>query len=202
MNVRLFGYCRVSSCRQNLDRQIIAMRQFGVPDENLVVEMMTGKNFQRPAYQDMVAKLKHGDVLVLNSLDRLGRDYSSVVDAWRYITNEIGADIVILDMELLDTRKKGRDFTASFVADLVLQILSYVAETELRTLHARQEAGIAAAKARGVKFGKAPMSRPKMFHELCEQWKRGEISSREAGRKLGVSHTTFMTWIREESTEE
>ena len=178
------------------------MRQFGVPEENLVVEMMTGKSFQRPAYQAMVAKLKHGDVLVLNSLDRLGRDYFSVVDAWRHITNEIGADIVILDMELFDTRKKGRDFTASFVADLVLQILSYVAENELRTLHARQEAGIAAAKVRGVKFGRPPKERPKMFYELCGQWKRGDITSREAGRELGVSHTTFMAWVREETTEE
>jgi DNA invertase Pin-like site-specific DNA recombinase len=198
MNVRLKGYARCSTKEQNPERQIIALREFGVPDECIVVEMLSGKNFNRPAYQEMVNKLKPGDVLVINSLDRLGRDYVSVVDEWRNITKKIKADIVVLDMPLLDTRKKDRDLTASFVADLVLQILSYVSECERLLNRDRQSAGIAAAKARGVKFGKHPKERTGLFDGLRDRWRQGEITSRKAGCLLGISHTTFLSWVNED----
>jgi DNA invertase Pin-like site-specific DNA recombinase len=197
MDSQQFGYVRCSTKEQCPDRQIIAMREFGVSDAGIVVEMLSGKNFHRPKYQDLVKRLNHGDTLVINSLDRLGRDYDAVIDEWRYITKERGADIVVLDMPLLDTRKKDRDLTTTFVADLVLQILSYVSEKEKELNLQRQSAGIAAAKARGVKFGQEPMERPPQLDELRKKWETGEISSREAGSLLGISHTTFLAWIRE-----
>jgi len=198
MNTRLFGYVRVSTREQNASRQVIAMREFGIPETSIVVEMMSGKNFHRPAYRKLIKQLQPGDVLVLNSLDRLGREYDALIDEWRYITKEVGADIVVLDMPLLDTRKKDRDLTASFVADLVLQILSYVSEKERELNRQRQAAGIAAAKARGVKFGQRPLERPPLFDKLRERWRRGGVTSREAGRLLGVSHTTFLAWVKGE----
>lgn len=197
MSVQLYGYVRVSTREQNEDRQVIAMREFGIPVENIIVEMMSGKNFQRPVYQKMVNRLKPDDVLVIDSLDRLGRDRDAVVDEWRRITKEQGADIVVLDMlPLLDTRKKDCDITASFVADLVLQILGYVSEKERDLNRQRQSAGIAAAKQRGVKFGNKPKERPSNFPEVKEQYELGKITSREAGRKLSVSHPTFLKWIK------
>jgi DNA invertase Pin-like site-specific DNA recombinase len=197
MNVQLIGYARCSTKEQNPDRQIIALKQFGVPEEAIVVELMSGKNFQRPAYQKMVSSLKPRTVLVIDSLDRLGRDRDAVVEEWRRITKEQGADIVVLDMlPLLDTRTKDRDLTASFVADLVLQILSYVSEKERLLNRERQSAGIVAAKAKGVKFGGKPKERPAIFFELKMQYELGEITSRQAGERLGVSHTTFLKWIK------
>jgi len=198
MNVQLIGYCRVSTRDQNEHRQVIAMREFGVPEENILVEKMSGKDFNRPVYQDMVARFNPGDVLVISSLDRLGRDYDAVIDEWRHLTKEKEVAIVVLNMPLLDTRQKDRDLTASFVADIVLQILSYVSETERLMNKERQSAGIAAAKARGVKFGQEPMERPALLDDLLAKWKREEITSREAGRLLGVSHTTFLNWVHED----
>jgi DNA invertase Pin-like site-specific DNA recombinase len=197
MNVQLNGYCRVSARDQNEQRQIIAMREFGVPEENIFVEKLSGKDFNRPVYQEVVARLNPGDVLVISSLDRLGREYDAVINEWRHLTKERKAAVVVLDMPLLDTRTKDRDLTASFVADLVLQILSYVAEKERLLNKQRQAEGIAAAIADGVKFGQEPMERPALFEETCEQWKSGNISSRDAGRLLGVSHTTFLRWVRD-----
>lgn len=198
MNVRLIGYARCSTKEQCPDRQIIALRKFGVTEQDIVIEMLSGKDFKRPAYQKMVKRLNPGDVVVIDSLDRLGRDRDAVVEEWRRITKERSANIVVLDMlPLLDTRTKDRDLTSSFVADLVLQILSYVSEKERLLNHERQQAGIAAAKARGVKFGNQPQERPALLSELQEKWECGEISSREAGRQLGVSHTTFLKWIRD-----
>lgn len=197
MNVRQVGYCRVSSRDQNEQRQVIAMREFGISEENILVEKMSGKDFNRPVYKSMVAKLKPGDVLVISSLDRLGRDYDAVIEEWRYLTKKLNIDIVVLNMPLLDMRRKDRDLTASFVADLVLQILSYVSETERLMNRERQSAGIAAAKARGVKFGNKPKKRPELLVELHEMWKQGEITSREAGRLLSVSHTTFLNWTKD-----
>jgi DNA invertase Pin-like site-specific DNA recombinase len=199
MNVRLIGYARCSTKEQCLDRQIIALRKFGVAEKDIVIETLSGKNFERPAYQKMIKRLKPGDVLVIDALDRLGRDRDALVDAWKHITKNKGADIVVLDMlPLLDTRQKDhRDITASFVADLVLQVLSYVSEKERLLNRERQKAGIAAAKARGVKFGNQPQERPTLLGELYEKWQRGEIFSREAGRLLGVSHVTFLKWIKD-----
>ena len=198
MNVQLIGYVRCSTKEQNPDRQIIAMREFGVPTTAIVVEMMSGKNFQRPMYQDLISKLNPGDILVIGSLDRLGRNYDAIIEEWRFITKELGADIVVLDMPLLDTRKKDRDLTASFVADLVLQILSYVSEKERELNRERQAAGIAAAKQRGVKFGRKPIAIPAEFETVCTLWESGEISASEAARRLGVSRPTFMTWAEKD----
>jgi len=197
MNVQLYGYCRVSSRDQNEERQVIAMREFGIPEEYILIEKMSGKDFNRPVYKSLVKKLKAGDVLVVKSLDRLGRDYDEMIDQWRYITKELDAHIVIIDFPLLDTRQKGHDLTTSFVADLILQTLSYVAEQERVFIRQRQAEGILAAKERGVKFGNQPLERPAMLGELRVQWECGEISSREAGRLLGVSHTTFLAWVKE-----
>jgi len=196
MDVRLRGYVRCSTREQCPDRQILALRGFGVPEEAIVMEMKSGKNFERPEYQKLVKNLKPGDVLVIDSLDRLGRDRDALVDEWRRITKEKGADMVVLDMlPLLDTRQKEHDLTASFVADLVLQILSYVSEKERLLNRERSAAGIVAAKQRGVKFGRKPMELPANFEEVREAWEREEISTSEAARRLGVSRPTFKRWI-------
>jgi len=157
--------------------------------------MMSGKNFERPAYQDMVENLKPGDAVVIDSLDRLGRDRNGLVEAWGRITKEKGADMVVLDMlPLLDTRQKERDLTASFVADLVLQILSYVSEKERLLNRERSAAGVAAARERGIVFGRKPIERPVEFEEIRELWQRGEISASKAARRLSISRPTFMAW--------
>jgi len=167
-----------------------------VAEENIVIEMKSGKNFERPAYQRLVNSLKPGDALVVDSLDRLGRDRDALVEEWRRITKEKGADMVVLDMlPLLDTRKKDHDLTASFVADLVLQILSYVSEKERLLNRERSAAGIAAAKQRGVIFGRKPKQLPNNFEVVRESWEREEITASEAARKLGISRPTFMRWV-------
>jgi len=194
---QIFGYCRVSTRDQNEGRQIIAMREFGIPESNILVEKMSGKDFNRPVYQNLIDRLKPGDVFVVKSIDRLGRDYDEIIEQWRAITKIKDAAIVVIDMPLLDTRKKERDLTTAFISDLVLQILSYVAETERKFNRQRQAEGIAVAKANGVIFGNRPKERPASFKKLREQWQLGEISSREAGRLLGISHTTFLTWSKE-----
>jgi len=196
MNVQLIGYVRCSTKEQNPERQIIALQKFGVPKEAIVVEMMSGKNFERPVYQKMVSKLKPGHALVIDSLDRLGRDRNAVIDEWRHITKVRGADIVVLDMlPLLDTRKKEQDITASFVADLVLQVLCYVCEKERHLNRERQAAGIAVAKAKGVKFGRTPIKIPKIFNDIYNQWSEGTLTATEAAKRLKISRPTFMTWV-------
>jgi len=195
---RMYGYVRVSTRDQNEDRQVFAMRGFGVPDDGIVVEKMSGKDFNRPAYQRLLKKLRPGDIFVVKSIDRLGRDYDEIIEQWRFITKEREAAIVVIDMPLLDTRQKDRDLTASFIADIVLQILSYVAQQEREFILQRQAEGIAAARARGVKLGRPPTERPELLGSLRELWMRGEITSRAAGRQLGVSHVTFLTWITQQ----
>jgi len=194
-DAKMYGYVRCSTKEQNEERQVLAMQEFGVPDKGIVVEKMSGKDFNRPSYQALIKKLRPGDIFVIKSIDRLGRDYAEIIEQWRFITREREAAIVVIDMPLLDTRQKHRDLTASFIADIVLQILSYVAETERDFNRQRQAEGIAAAKAKGVKFGKQPKKRPALLDDLRLQWLCGKISSREAGRRLGISHTTFLTWI-------
>ena len=197
MKIQQYGYVRVSTKDQNEDRQIIAMKTFGIPKANIFIEKLSGKDFNRPVYKNMLDNLSPGDAVVIKSLDRLGRDYNEVIDQWRHITRDLGADIVVIDMPLLDTRKKDRDLTTSFVADIVLQILSYVAETERQFNKQRQAEGIAAAKARGIKFGSQPLPRPKNLAQIRTQWQSGQISSRTAGHLLGISHTTFLNWVKE-----
>ena len=190
-----YGYARVSCADQNSDRQLVALRDFGVHEGNILLDKISGKNFERPAYRRLLKKLKPGDTLVIKSIDRLGRDYGEILEQWRVITKERCAFIVVLDMPLLDTRQKERDLTGTFIADLVLQILSYVAQSEREAIRQRQAEGIAAAKARGVTFGRPPMERPELFTEVRKAWKRREISAREAARRLGITHKTFLAWV-------
>lgn len=192
----LYGYVRVSSSDQNIDRQMIAMREQGVEDINIFVDKQSGKDFDRPAYRAMLRRLKSGDVLILKSIDRLGRNYDDILEQWRYITKEKQADIAVLDMPLLDTRS-GKDLLGTLIADIVLQLLSYVAQTEREFIRQRQAEGIAAAKARGVKFGRAPLVRPPEFEELKAIFLNGEISARKAAAAIGVTHKTFAKWVKE-----
>jgi len=191
---QIYGYVRVSTREQNEVRQLVAVREFGVTDGNIFIDKKSGKDFQRQAYQRLIKKLKPGDTLVIKSVDRLGRDYSEILEHWRIITKEKHAAIVVLDIPLLDTRQKERDLTGTFIAELVLQILSYVAQQEREFILQRQAEGIAAAKARGIKFGRPQMERPAKFHEVLKVWEHREISAREAGRRLGVHFKTFQAW--------
>lgn len=191
-----YGYVRVSTKEQNEDRQLIAMRTYGVAEKNIVVEKESGKDFQRPRYRQLLKKLKQGDILVVKSIDRLGRNYEEILEQWRIITKEKGVSIVVLDMPLLDTRQ-GRDLTGTLISDIVLQLLSYVAQTERENTRQRQMEGIAAAKARGVRFGNPPLRMPEGFEALKKQWQAGKISSREAGKKLGISYQTFLRRAKE-----
>ena len=191
---QIYGYIRVSTREQHEDRQLIAMKDFGVSESNIYLDKQSGKDFHRQAYRKLLKKLKPDDTLIIKSIDRLGRNYSEILEQWRIITKEKQTAIVVLDIPLLDTRQKERDLTGTFIADLVLQILSYVAQTEREFIKQRQAEGIEAAKIRGVKFGRPPMERPVIFHEVLEAWERREISAREAGRRLGINYKTFQDW--------
>jgi DNA invertase Pin-like site-specific DNA recombinase len=173
------------------------MREFGIGEGNIFLDKQSGKDFQRTAYRKLLAKLKPDDTLVMKSIDRLGRDYGEILEQWRVITKEKQAAIVILDIPLLDTRQKERDLTGTFIADLVLQILSYVAQQEREFIRQRQAEGISAAKLQGVRFGRPALKRPRNFKKVLESWEHGEISAREAGRRLGVNHETFKAWAGE-----
>ena len=195
----IYGYVRVSSREQNVDRQLIAMQQFGVPDNHVYTDKVSGKNFDRPGYRRLLRKLKAADTLVIKSIDRLGRNYEEILEQWRLLTKEKTVAIVVLDMPLLDTRQ-GRDLTGTLIADIVLQLLSYVAQTEREFIRQRQAEGIAAAKARGVHFGRQPMKRPVEFETVWQRWKTGELSARSAASELGITHQTFLKWSREVSS--
>lgn len=195
MEGNVYGYVRVSTREQNEARQVIAMREFGVDERNVFIEKQSGKDFERPQYKRLLYKIKAGDTLVIKSIDRLGRNYNEMIEQWRMITREKQAAIVVLDMPLLDTRQQ-RDLTGMLIADIVLQLLSYVAQTEREFIKHRQAEGIAAAKGKGVRFGAKPMERPEQYTKVFAQWKHGEISAREAARRLGVTHKTFLKWAR------
>lgn len=190
----IYGYVRVSTKEQNEARQINAMHEFGISDKKIYMDKLSGKDFNRPEYRKLVRKLRKDDTLVIMSIDRLGRNYHEILEQWRMITKEKEAAIVVIDMPLLDTRK-GRDLTGTLIADIVLQLLSYVAETEREFIRKRQAEGIAAAKLRGVKFGAKPKEKPKNYEEVRILWERKEISAREAGRRLKVAHGTFLRWV-------
>lgn len=194
--MKTYGYIRVSTKEQNEDRQLIAMREFGIAAENVIMDKQSGKDFDRPGYKRLMRKLKAGDTLVIKSIDRLGRNYDEILEQWRYITKEKQVAIVVLDMPLLDTRQ-GRDLTGVLIADIVLQLLSYVAQTEREFNRQRQAEGIAAAKARGVHFGRNFKDRGEHYDVIKASWERGEISGREAARQLGVAHGTFQRWCKE-----
>lgn len=191
-----YGYVRVSTKDQNELRQMIAMREFGITDENIYVDKQSGKDFERPQYKRMLRRLKAEDVVVIKSIDRLGRNYNEILEQWRIITKEKRAGIIVLDMPLLDTASKGRDLTGTLIADIVLQILSYVAQTERDNIRLRQAEGIAAAKARGIHMGRPKMKVPESFPTVRKQYQQGKITARKAGRMLGVSATTFLRWVK------
>lgn len=192
---RLYGYARVSTRDQNEARQLVALKEFGISDCCIFMDKQSGKDFNRPEYQALISRLKSGDVLVVKSIDRLGRNYEDILEQWRVITKEKQAAIVVLDMPLLDTRQ-GRDLTGTLIADIVLQLLSYVAEQERAFIRQRQAEGIAAAKARGQRFGPPPKQRPEDFGEYVRRWKNGTLSAREASRQLQIAHSTFLKWAR------
>ena len=186
-----YGYVRVSTQEQNEARQLAAMREFGVQDKNIIVEKVSGKDFHRPLYQRLVKSLlKTDDVLVVKSIDRLGRNYNEILDQWGLITKKIKAAIVVLDMPLLDTRQ-GRDLTGTLIADIVLQLLSYVAQTERENIRQRQAEGIAAAKAKGVHFGPLPKELPEDFEELRRAWRNRKMSLTMAAELCGIPRSTF-----------
>ena len=186
-----FAYIRVSTKEQNIDRQLAAIEPYQVPAENVYCDYQSGKDFERPAYQALMKRLSEGDLLIIKSIDRLGRNYNDILMQWQCITKEIRADILVLDMELLDTRERDGNLTGTLIADLVLQIFAYVAQTEREFIRQRQAEGIAAAKARGTRFGRTPIAMPEEFDRLYAEWTAGRISTRSAARKLGVSHSTF-----------
>ncbi len=192
-----YGYARVSTREQHEDRQMMALADFGIGRENIFLDKMSGRDFDRPQYKLLMRRLKKEDVLVIKSIDRLGRDYDEIIKQWRIITKEKGAYIVVLDMPLLNTWEADRDLTATFIADIVLQILSYVAETERENIRQRQAEGIVAARKRGVRFGRPPRKRPAELDDLVVRWKRGDISSREAASRLDLAQTTFLRWAKE-----
>lgn len=191
-----YGYIRVSTRDQNEDRQYIALSACDIPANNLYLDKMSGKNFDRPAYQRMLRRLKTGDVLYVKSIDRLGRNYDEIIEQWRRITKEKGADIVVLDMPLLDTRRD-KDLLGTFIADLVLQVLSFTAQNERENIRQRQAEGIAAAMEKGVKFGRPKIPKPENFNEIYAQWRSKKINSRQSAYFLGVSQYTFLRWTKE-----
>lgn len=199
MDGTMYGYIRVSTKEQNEARQLAAMEQFGISAENMVIEKQSGKDFRRPRYQKLMQRLQPGDILVVKSIDRLGRNYAEILEQWSYLTRKRNVAIVVLDMPLLDTRQ-GRDLTGTLISDIVLQLLSYVAETERQNIRQRQAEGIEAAMKRGIRFGRRPLTMPQGFDDLAIAWKQGEISSRAAAERLGISYQTFLRRAKESTS--
>ncbi len=196
MEQKIYGYARVSSLEQNEDRQIIAVEQAGVPKQNIYVDKQSGKDFNRPNYKRLVKKLRAGDILYIKSIDRLGRNYEEIQNQWRIITKEKGADVVVLDMPLLDTRRD-KNLLGTFISDIVLQLLSFVAENERVNIRQRQAEGIAAAKKRGVKFGRPIKEMPSNFDELVDKWNKKELTLSEITKTYDMSESTFYRRLRE-----
>ncbi len=186
----IYGYIRVSTREQNLDRQMIALREIGVEDKSIYIDKQSGKNFERPQYKNLVKKLKKDDLLYIKSIDRLGRNYSEILEQWRVLTKERGIDIAVIDMPMLDTRR-GKDLMGTFLSDIVLQVLSFVAENERDNIRQRQAEGIAAAKAKGVRFGRPPKPLPKKFKYAYDMWRSGMMSGSDAAKECGMPLTTF-----------
>jgi DNA invertase Pin-like site-specific DNA recombinase len=189
-DITVYGYVRVSTKEQNEDRQMIALREMDVPEKNIYIDKQSGKDFDRPQYRRLVRRMKKDDLLYIKSIDRLGRNYEEIQNQWRIITKEKGVDIVVLDMPLLDTRR-GKDLVGTFLSDIVLQVLSFVAENERTNIRQRQAEGIEAAKARGIRFGRPPAPLPENFHEVYQQWRAKKISVGEAAEKCGMPRSTF-----------
>ena len=188
--INTYGYVRVSSREQNGDRQLIALRELSIAEKNIFTDKQSGKDFDRPQYKKLVKKLKPDDLLYVKSIDRLGRNYGEILEQWRILTKEKGIDIVVLDMPLLDTRR-GKDLMGTFLSDIVLQVLSFVAENERRNIRQRQAEGIAAAKARGVKFGRPSKALPDNFEQIHRKWRRGQLKLQEAADACAMPVGTF-----------
>ncbi len=186
----IYGYIRVSTREQNEDRQRLALAALPVPEENIYMDKQSGKDFERPQYRRLVRRLRRDDLLYVKSIDRLGRNYSEILEQWRMLTKEKGVDIAVLDMPLLDTRR-GKDLMGTFLSDIVLQVLSFVAENERDNIRQRQAEGIAAANARGVRFGRPPLPLPDNFHMLHQAWRGQKITLRQAARACGMPTGTF-----------
>lgn len=194
--MNIYGYVRVSSIEQNEDRQMVVLREVSVPEKNIFMDKQSGKDFERPNYKRLVRKLKAGDLLYILSIDRLGRNYKEIQEQWRLLTQEKGIDICVLDMPLLDTRS-GKDLMGTFIADLVLQILSFAAQSERENIKKRQAEGIAAAKAKGVKFGRPEKKVPDDFGKLVQAWEQKRLPMGEVLKQCGMSEATFYRRLRE-----
>ena len=199
MAEELYGYGRVSAKDQNEARQLFALMEYGVRKSHIFIDKRSGKDFDRPQYRALLGRLRHGDVLAVKSIDRLGRNYEEILVQWRHITKRLGVAIVVLDMPLLDTRQ-GRDLTGTLISDIVLQLLSYVAQTERENIHQRQAEGIAAARAAGKNLGRARIPVPREFFAVREAYRTGAFGSRAAAERLGVSPSTFRRWVRREGS--
>ena len=186
----IYSYIRVSTKDQHEDRQLAAIRELNIPDKNIYIDKQSGKNFDRPQYRKLVRRLKKDDLLFIKSIDRLGRNYTEILEQWRILTKEKGIDIVVLDMPLLDTRR-GKDLMGAFLSDIVLQILSFVAENERTNIRQRQAEGIAAAKAKGVRFGRPPRPLPDNFDQICQRWRAGTLTGTAAAKACGMALSTF-----------
>ena len=195
---KIYGYARCSTKEQHADRQICALKEAGVSAKDIFTDKLSGKDFKRPQYRRLFKKLKSGDRLIIKSIDRLGRNYEEIMEQWKIITKNLCADIIVLDMPLLDTTSN-RDLLGTFISDVVLQILSFVAQNEREIILMRQAEGIAEAKKRGVKFGRPKISKPPEFPKIKKAYQAGAISSREAAGRLSVSHNTFLRWFKGES---
>lgn len=202
MDMRIHGYARVSTKEQNEARQINALKEFGIEERDIYVDKISGKSFDRPEYRRLLNVIRKGDLVVVLSLDRLGRNYTEVQEQWRYITDELGADIKVLDMPLLDTRANKDTIDSRFVSDLVLQILSYVAAKERENIKARQAQGIANAKAQGKVLGRPKAVKPAQWVEIYSQWKEKKITAVAAMKVLGLKPNTFYKFVNEEKESE
>ena len=191
----VYGYVRVSSKDQNEDRQVITMREMQIPDENIFIDKQSGKDFNRPQYKKMLRKVKPDDLIYIKSIDRLGRNYAEILDQWKVITKDKRVDLYVMDMPILDTRRE-KNLLGTFISDLVLALLSYVAENERANIRQRQVEGIAAAKARGVHFGRRPNPLPDNFYDVYQQWKMKKFSVSEAAKRCGMAQTTFFERAR------
>ena len=186
----VYGYVRVSSKDQNEDRQVITMRDMQIPEENIFIDKQSGKDFNRPQYKRLLRKVKANDLIYIKSIDRLGRNYGEILEQWKIITKDKGVDLYVIDMPILDTRRE-KNLLGTFISDLVLTLLSYVAENERTTIRQRQAEGIAAAKARGIHFGRTPKPLPENFYEVYQQWKMKKITIKEAAEQCGMPQSTF-----------
>lgn len=189
--MKKYAYVRVSTREQNIDRQMKALQPYDIPQKNIYCDYQSGKDFERPEYKKLLKKMKAGDLLIIKSIDRLGRNYNDILSQWQYITKQLQADILVLDMSLLDTRESDGNLTGTLIADLVLQILAYVAQTEREFIHQRQKEGIAAAKDKGKRLGRKPIEMPENFECVCEMYADGKLTTRNAAAILGISHSTF-----------